>query len=143
MFIGTTFNSIDAKNRLNIPSKYREALGCRCVITRGLDTNLHIYTMDDWEKQAMKLAALPESDTKIRAFVRSFIGLATECELDKQGRILIPASLIDFAKIKKDLVTVGAINKIEVWSKELWKDPDEKVTLNNEEFSEALTKYNY
>ncbi len=143
MFIGTYFNSIDAKNRVIIPSRHRDIIGDSCVITRGLDTCLYIYTMKDWEKQTEKIAELPEADPKVRAFIRSFIGYASECELDKQGRILIPAPLISFAKIDKDLATVGAINKIEVWSKELWEHPDDEAALSNKELSEALTKYNY
>jgi MraZ protein len=143
MFIGTYFNSIDAKNRLIVPSRHRDNLGGRCVLTRGLDTCLYVYTMDEWEKQTEKIAELPESDPKIRAFVRSFIGYATECDLDKQGRILIPAPLIEYAGIKKDLVTVGAIKKIEIWSKELWQSPDDEIKLSNKELSKALEKYNY
>ena len=143
MFMGTYYNSIDAKNRVIVPSKHRDNLGGRCVLTKGLDTCLYIYTMDDWEKQMAKIAELPESDPEIRAFIRSFFGSATECEFDKQGRIVIPATLIDYAQIKKELVTVGAMKKIEIWSKELWEAPDKEIKLSTEELAGALEKYNF
>ena len=143
MFMGTYYNSIDAKNRMIVPSKHRDNLGGRCVLTKGLDTCLYIYTMDDWEKQLARIEQLPESDPKIRAFIRSFFGDAAECEFDKQGRIVIPGALIDYAQIKKDLVTVGAMKKIEIWSKELWEAPAEDLHLSAEEQTDALEKYNF
>ena len=72
MFMGTTYNSIDEKNRMIVPSKLRAGLGSRCVLTKGLDRCLYIYTMEDWEKQMQKIAQLPESDPKVRAFIRHF-----------------------------------------------------------------------
>ena len=143
MFMGTYYNSIDAKNRVIVPSRHRDNLGGRCVLTKGLDTCLYIYTMDDWEKQMAKIAELPESDPEIRAFIRSFFGSATECEFDKQGRIVIPAPLIEYAQITKDLVTVGAMKKIEIWSKELWESPGKDIKLSTEELAGALEKYNF
>ena len=143
MFMGTYYNSIDAKNRVIVPSKHRDSLGGRCVLTKGLDTCLYIYTMSDWEKQLAKIEQLPESDPEIRAFIRSFFGDATECEFDKQGRIVIPAPLIEYARIKKDLVTVGAMKKIEIWSKELWEAPDKEIRLSSEQIAGALEKYNF
>lgn len=143
MFMGTYYNSIDSKNRMIVPSKHRDGLGGRCVLTKGLDKCLYIYTISDWEKQEQKIAELPESDPEIRAFIRSFFGDATECEFDKQGRIVIPAPLIEHAGIKKDLVTVGAMKKIEIWSKELWDSSSKDVTLSTEELAGALEKYNF
>jgi MraZ protein len=143
MFMGTYYNSIDAKNRVIVPSKHRDELGGRCVLTKGLDTCLYIYTMSDWEKQLTKIEQLPESDPEIRAFIRSFFGSATECEFDKQGRIVIPAPLISYARITKELVTVGAMKKIEIWSKELWEAPGEDIRLSTEEIAGALEKYNF
>ena len=99
--------------------------------------------MDDWEKQLAKIEQLPESDPEIRAFIRSFFGDATECEFDKQGRIVIPGPLIEYAQIKKELVTVGAMKKIEIWSKELWEAPGKDIRLSTEELAGALEKYNF
>ena len=143
MFMGTYYNSIDAKNRLIVPSKHRDLLGGKCVLTRGLDTCLYIYSTADWEKQMEKIAELPESDPKVRAFIRHFCANATECEFDKQGRIIIPVELKEYAKITKDLVTMGAMKKIEIWSKDVWETPDNEGKMDSDEFATALEKYNF
>jgi MraZ protein len=143
MFMGTYYNSIDAKNRVIVPSKHRDQLGGRCVLTKGLDVCLYIYSMEDWEKQMEKIAQLPESDPKIRAFIRHFCANATECEFDKQGRIVVPNELREYAGINKDLVTMGAMKKIEIWSREVWETPDNEGKMDSEEFAGALEKYNF
>jgi len=143
MFMGTYYNSIDAKNRLIVPSKHRDQLGGKCVLTKGLDTCLYIYSTADWDKQMEKIAELPESDPKIRAFIRHFCANATECEFDKQGRIIIPVELKSYAKITKELVTMGAMKKIEIWSKDIWETPDNEGKMDTEEFASALEKYNF
>ena len=88
MFMGTAYNSIDEKNRMIVPSKLRAGLGARCILTKGLDKCLYIYTTADWEVQMEKISRLPESDPKVRAFIRHFCANAAECEFDKQGRCL-------------------------------------------------------
>ena len=143
MFMGTTYNSIDDKNRLIVPSRLRSELGNRCVMTKGLDTCLNIYTMSNWEKQMEKISRMPESDPKVRAFIRHFCGNAVECELDKQGRIVIPQELKTYAEIDRDLVTMGAMSKIEVWSREVWDSPDNESKMENEDFARALAEYNF
>lgn len=143
MFMGTYYNSIDAKNRIIVPLKYREQLGGRCILTKGLDRCLYIYSMADWEKQMEKIEALPESDPKIRAFIRHFCANASECGFDKQGRTVIPAELIEYAGIKRDLVTMGAMKKIEVWSKEIWDEPDNENKMDSKEFAAALARYSF
>lgn len=143
MFMGTTYNSIDDKNRLIVPSRLRSELGNRCVMTKGLDTCLNIYTMSSWEKQMEKISRMPESDPKVRAFIRHFCGNAVECELDKQGRIVIPQELKTYAEIDRDLVTMGAMSKIEVWSRQLWDSPENDSKMDKEEFTSALKEYNF
>ena len=143
MFMGTTYNSIDEKNRVIIPSKLRAELGARCILTKGLDTCLNIYTLASWEKQLEKMAALPEADPKVRAFIRHCCGNAVECELDKQGRIVIPQELKGYAEIDKDLVTIGAMSKIEIWSKEQWNAPDNDSKMDTQEFANALKEYHF
>lgn len=143
MFMGTTYNSIDDKNRLIVPSRLRSELGNRCVMTKGLDTCLNIYTMSSWEKQMEKISHMPESDPKVRAFIRHFCGNAMECELDKQGRIVIPQELKTYAEIDRDLVTMGAMSKIEVWSRQLWDSPENDSKMDKEEFAGALKEYNF
>ncbi len=143
MFMGTSYNSIDDKNRMIVPSKLRTGLGARCILTKGLDRCLYIYTSEDWDKQMEKIAGLPESDPKVRAFIRHFCANAAECEFDKQGRIIIPQELKVYAGIEKELVTMGAMSKIEVWSREVWDAPENESKMENEDFARALAEYNF
>jgi MraZ protein len=143
MFMGTSKNSIDEKNRMIVPSKLRAELGARCILTKGLDQCLYIYTTEDWDKQMEKISRLPESDPKVRAFIRHFCANACECEFDKQGRIIIPQELKVYAGIEKELVTMGAMSKIEIWSREVWEAPDNGSKMEKEDFAQALTEYNF
>ena len=143
MFMGTAHNSIDEKNRLIIPAKMRAELGVRCVLTRGLDACLNIYTMTAWEAQLEKISRLPEADPKVRAFIRHVCGNAVECELDKQGRIVIPQELKEYAGIDRDLTTIGAMTKIEIWSRKTWDAPDNDGKMDQKEFSNALLEYKF
>ena len=143
MFMGTTYNSIDEKNRMIVPSKLRSGLGNRCILTKGLDKCLYIYTAQDWEAQMEKIAKLPESDPKVRAFIRHFCANAAECEFDKQGRIVIPPVLKAYANIEKELVTMGAMSKIEVWSKDVWESPENDSKMDSTDFANALAEYNF
>ncbi len=143
MFMGTNYNSIDEKNRMIIPSKFRNILGRMCILTKGLDRCLYIYTYEDWQEQMAKVSDLPKSDPKVRTFIRHFCGNAQECEFDKQGRIVIPQELKSYASIEKELVTIGAMDKIEIWGRELWEDSSNQVTMDQEDFSLALQEYNF
>lgn len=144
MFVGTYYNSIDAKNRMIVPSKHRDTLGGRCVLTRGLDRCLYIYTLSDWQAQMDKIEKLPESDPKVRSFIRHFCANAAECEFDRQGRIVIPSELKTYAGIEKELVTMGAMKKVEVWAKEVWDDPNNDGNkMETDEFGQALKEYNF
>ena len=122
MFMGEYSHSIDAKGRLIIPSKFREQLGEEFVLTKGLDGCLSIYPMDEWTAFEEKLKALPLTNKNARTFSRFFVAGATSCELDKQGRILVPATLREFAGLEKDVVLTGNITRIESWSKEKWAE---------------------
>ena len=141
MLMGKFQNSIDAKNRMIVPSKYREELGYRCVLTRGIEKCLYIYPMDMWENFQKKLSALPTSDPRARTFVRHFYANAVECEIDKQGRIIIPQELRDYAHIEKELVTVGLIERIEIWSRALWEDAENGAQMDTEDFAKAMIEY--
>ena len=122
MFMGEYNNTIDAKGRLIIPSRFRELLGEEFVLTRGLDGCLSIYPMDEWAAFEEKLRALPLTNKDARTFSRFFVAGATTCQLDKQGRILVPQTLRQFAGLEKDVVLTGNLNRIEVWSKETWSE---------------------
>lgn len=120
MFIGEYQATIDEKGRIAIPAKFRSQLKAKIVVTRGLDNSLFLYTMDEWKKLAEKLASLPIATANTRAFSRLMLAGAMDCEIDKQGRIILPGYLKEFAKIQKKLVFAGLYNRIEVWSEELW-----------------------
>lgn len=122
MFMGEYNHTIDTKGRLIIPAKFREALGEEFVLTKGLDGCLSIYPMDEWVIFENKLKSLPLTDKNARAFQRFFVAGATTCELDKQGRILVPGTLREFAGLDKEVVLTGNLAKIEVWSKEKWAE---------------------
>ena len=117
MFMGKYQNSIDAKYRMIIPSKFRDELGYRCILTLGKDKCLYIYPVAEWENVTKDLLVRPTSGSDDRQLVRRFFANANECEIDKQGRIVIPQELREYAGIEKELVTNGLSNIIEVWSK--------------------------
>ena len=120
MFNGEYNHTIDPKGRLIIPSKFRELLGEEFVLTKGLDGCLSIYPMKEWESFEDKLRTLPLTSKNARTFTRFFVSGACTCELDKQGRILVPQTLREFAGLDKDVVLAGNLNRIEIWSKEAW-----------------------
>lgn len=115
MFMGTYDHSLDAKGRVIVPSKFREALGDRFVITRSLDPCLCVYDMPAWERFVQKLSGLPYNTRKQRELVRFFMSSATEVEPDKQGRILLPQKLRTHAHIEKNVVLLGVGARIEIW----------------------------
>lgn len=118
----STVIRLTRSGRLIIPSKFREQLGEEFVLTKGLDGCLSIYPNDEWAAFEEKLRALPLTNKNARTFSRFFVAGATSCELDKQGRILVPATLREFAGLEKDVVLTGNINRIEIWSKEKWNE---------------------
>ncbi|MBR6756207.1 MAG: division/cell wall cluster transcriptional repressor MraZ [Peptococcaceae bacterium] len=121
MFFGEYEHSIDAKGRVIIPAKLRDALGEQFIITKGLDECLFVYPMDQWEAFQEKLQALPLNQPSARAFVRFFFSGATEAELDKQGRVMLPANLREYGSLEKEIVITGAGNRLEIWDKEKWE----------------------
>ena len=143
MFMGKYYNSIDAKNRMIVPSKHRDQLGGRCILTKGMDNCLYIYPLGEWEKVVEKVSALPQTDVNVRKYIRDVFANAEECEIDKQGRILIPAELKKRVFIDKELVTMGAMSRIEIWSKEVWDNPDSYPCEEDEDFISQLTKYGF
>lgn len=119
MFMGEYHYNIDEKGRITIPSKLRVELKDSCIITRGLDNCLFIYSMEEWTNIIQKYRELPNTKDA-RNFMRFFLSGASDCEFDKQGRIKINTPLIDYAKLKKDCVIIGVNEHIEIWDKELW-----------------------
>lgn len=120
MFMGEYQHTIDSKGRMIVPAKFREGLGDQFVLTRGLDQCLFGYPMSEWKLIEEKLKALPLTKKDARALPAFFLR-ATECELDKQGRINIASPLLSYAKLEKECVVIGVSNRIELWSKEIWE----------------------
>jgi|SRR5690606_34306478 MraZ protein len=143
MFMGEYQHSVDAKGRLIIPSKFREGLGSSFVITRGLDNCIFGYPMDEWRKLEEKLKQLPMTKKDARAFARFFFSGATEVELDKQGRINIPANLASYAKLEKECVVLGVSSKIEIWAKDLWEDYFNEAEESFNEIAENLIGFDF
>ncbi|MEY8337479.1 division/cell wall cluster transcriptional repressor MraZ [Lachnospiraceae bacterium 62-35] len=120
MFMGEYNHTVDAKGRLIVPSKFREQLGDEFVVTKGLDGCLFVYDNTEWKALEEKLHALPLTNANARKFSRFFLAGATACEVDKQGRILLPAVLREFAGIGKEAVLVGVGSRIEIWNRDSW-----------------------
>lgn len=139
MFIGEYQHALDSKNRIIIPAKFREKLGSRFVMTKGLDGCLYAYPMDEWAKLEEKLKALPLTNKDARAFVRFIFSGAAEIEIDKQGRALIPQNLIEYAGIIKEIVTIGVLSRIEIWSKEKWNEYNDQ-NIDYNEIAEKMSE---
>lgn len=120
VFIGEYQHSLDNKGRLIIPSKFREGLGEKFVLTKGLDNCLFVYPLEEWYSFEERLKTLPLTSKDARAFVRFFFSGAAECELDKQGRILLPLNLREYSDIGKDAVIIGVSTRVEIWSVDEW-----------------------
>lgn len=141
--MGEYQHSVDAKGRLIIPSKFREELGTTFVITRGLDNCLFGYPMDEWRKLEEKLKELPMTKKDARAFARFFFSGATEVEIDKQGRINIPATLATYAKLEKECVVLGVSSKIEIWAKDSWDSYFSEAEDSFNEIAENLIGFDF
>lgn len=122
MLMGEYSHSLDAKGRIIIPAKLREQLGDTFVVSKGLEGCLFVFPPAEWEKLSNKIQALPLTDPRGRKFSRYFFSGASELEVDKQGRALLPPNLREEAKLEKDVVLCGVGNRVEIWSKEKWED---------------------
>lgn len=121
LFYGEYQHTIDPKGRVIIPSKFRDGLGEKFILTKGLDKCLFGYSMSEWTSLESKLKELPFTDTDVRAFIRFFFAGASECEVDKQGRVLIAQNLREYAGMDKDLYVLGVSSRIELWDKRKWE----------------------
>lgn len=121
MFMGEYNHTVDTKGRLIVPSKFREQLGDEFVVTKGLDGCLFVYSKSEWENIEEKFRNVPLTTKDARKFARFFFAGAASCEVDKQGRILLPVVLREYAGIEKDVVSVGVFNRVEIWDKDKWQ----------------------
>ncbi len=138
MLMGEFHHSIDQKGRMIIPSKFRETLGNQFIITRGIEKCIYVYPKEAFEQITQKLNALPFTKKNARSFVRFFLSGALEVELDKQGRILLPEPLANYASLSKNCVIIGAGERLEVWDEESWQTFFEEEQGNMSEIAEDL-----
>ena len=138
--IGTYYHNIDVKGRMNFPTKLRECLGTPFFITKGIDqVCLTVYAQEEWDRLAAKVAAMPESKGGI--IKRWIFSGAAEVTPDKQGRILIPQNLRQFAGLEKDVVVIGANNKAEIWEKSRWEALND--AMNREELLSVMEELGF
>lgn len=138
MLIGEYAHSIDTKGRLIMPAKLKEDIGEKFVITKGLDGCLFVYSQVEWKNFEEKLRTFPLTNKDARALIRFFLAGAMECEIDKQGRFLISSNLREFASLEKDVVIIGVLNKIEIWSKDKWLEYSQKENMEADEIAEKM-----
>lgn len=120
MFLGEFVHTIDEKGRLTVPAKFRDDLDSGLVVTRGIDRCLAIYPMKEWERLAEQVSALPMTDRRARAFRRLVFAAASDAIPDKQGRVLIPPRLREYAGLDSEVVVTGLDTYIEVWNPDSW-----------------------
>lgn len=138
LFIGEYRHSLDVKGRIIVPAKFRDGLGDKFVLTKGLDGCLFAYSKEEWANFEEKIKSLPLTNKDARAFVRFFFAGAVECEIDKQGRTLIPPMLREHAGLNKDLVIIGVSNRVEIWSQDKWDSYSEAEDLEADELAEKM-----
>jgi len=137
-FMGEFDHTVDEKGRLIMPAKFRDGLGEKFVVTKGLDNCLFVYPQSEWANLEAKLKALPLTNTNARAFVRFMFSGATDCELDKQGRILLPPNLREHAKLERDVIVIGVSNRVEIWAKAVWDKYSDEAGEAFEEIAEKI-----
>ncbi len=121
MFLGEYQHSLDSKGRITIPAKFREQLGEKFVVTKGLENCIFLYPLHEWQTIEEKLQSLPFTRADVRSFARFFFSGASEMEIDKQGRTVLPGSLRDYAAIDKDVIVIGVGSRAEIWAVENWE----------------------
>lgn len=142
MFIGEYRHSLDNKGRIIVPARFRDELNGSFIITRGLDTCLFGFTMEEWSNQGSKISPLPLTQGDARAFSRLFFSGAAECEMDKQGRVLVPSNLREYAKIDREVVVIGVSSRFEIWSQEVWDEYSSRTEESYESIAETLVSIN-
>lgn len=142
MFMGEYQHNIDAKGRVFIPARLREDLGDCFVLTKGLDGCLFAFSMSEWQALELKLKTLPFTRRDARTFSRYFFSGASECEIDKHGRVLIPANLRDHANLAKEAIIIGVSTRVEIWSADMWNNYKSSAASSYEEIAEKLIEDN-
>ena len=137
--MGRFDHTVDDKGRVAVPAKFRSRFAEGLVVTRGLERCLFVYTAADWGALAEKIAKLPLTHADARNFSRFLFSGAADAELDRQGRIIVPAYLRDYARIQSDVVIIGANTRLEIWARDAWDQTIAKVEEEGEFIAENLT----
>ncbi len=140
MFYGEYQHSVDPKGRVIVPAKFREGLGEKFIVTKGLDNCLFAYSMSEWTNLEAKLKSLPLANKDARAFIRFFFAGASECEVDKQGRILISQNLREYAALEKDVYIIGVSTRVEIWDKSKWESYSSDDNVNPDNIAEKMAE---
>ncbi len=139
MFIGTYEHTLDTKNRLIIPAKFRNQLGDKVVITNWMEQSLHAFTQEGWEQFMAEISAMKSTRKEVRQFQRFIIGGATDAEFDKTGRVSIPGNLKEYARLEKNVVIIGTgENSFEIWDADEFKAYNEATAEDFDEIAENL-----
>jgi MraZ protein len=147
MFLGHTYCNLDNKSRLVLPSKFRKYINSeinnKLILTRGVPECILVYPQDAWDKVLAKLMNYNYFDPDERNFIKELLFFASECEIDSQNRILLPANLIEFAHIKKEVIVNGMIDKLEIWNPEEMKTEDAKQKSTYAEIAKTVSESIY
>ncbi|MBX4200857.1 division/cell wall cluster transcriptional repressor MraZ [Candidatus Parcubacteria bacterium] len=138
MLIGQYKHTIDNKKRLALPAKFRGELGAKVIVTKGVENCLVVYTEKEWEVMSQKLGNLSISQTEARSFTRHLLASATEVELDKLGRILVPDYLKEYSGLEKNVVICGLSNRLEIWNETKWENYSKNAEKGVEEIVSKL-----
>ncbi len=139
MLLGEYNHNIDEKGRVSVPAKFRDDLGNTFIVTKGLDNCLFAYSKEEWQTFETKLKSLPMTNINARNFVRFFFSGATECEIDKQGRINIPQNLREYANLSKELCVIGVSTRVEIWDREKWQNYTSPENMDVDEIASQMS----
>jgi MraZ protein len=138
MLLGEHDHTLDDKNRLTLPAKLREDLGDGVVVTRGMDGCLYAYAAEDWQALAERIQALDPLSRESRVMQRHFFSSAVRADLDKQGRMVLPASLLEVAGIHREVTVAGVYDHLEIWDRAKWRVHRHEVEGSAEDVAERL-----
>lgn len=141
LLLGEYNHTIDEKSRIIVPSKFRDDLGSTFVVTKGFDSCLFVFSITEWQNFESQLKSLPMTNENARKFARYFAAGATECTVDKQGRVLIPSNLKEYAGLKKDLVITGVSTRAEIWDKEKWNKYTSSDNIDLNEVASHMSEF--
>ena len=139
MLLGQYNHNIDEKGRVSVPAKFREELGVSFIVTKGLDNCLFAYSKDEWSKFEDKLKNLPLTNPNARNFIRFFFSGATECEIDKQGRINLPQHLRDYAELTKEVSVIGVSTRVEIWNRSKWENYTSEENMDVDDIASKMS----